>query len=129
MKLITQGVASFLLTLGIFLLTYAASKAEYTPDQAQKLLLRGVPVTGAGALLLWGLYKKDYKQRINSVFYQLLNQNQGRITLIQFAFEAQLTAGVAKQYLDEKALDFSATFNTSEDGQIYYCFHSIRSGG
>ncbi|OKH41854.1 hypothetical protein NIES2101_33570 [Calothrix sp. HK-06] len=130
MKLIKQGTAGLLLTLGIFLLTYAAYKAENKDFHAAKhLLLRGVPVTGAGGLLLWGVYKEDRKQRLHSVFYQLLNQNQGRIALMQFALEAQLTAGVAKQYLDDKAKDFGAAFNVSEDGQFYYCFHSILSEG
>ncbi|MBW4604142.1 MAG: hypothetical protein KME29_32385 [Calothrix sp. FI2-JRJ7] len=130
MKLIKQGTAGLLLTLGIFLLTYAAYKAENNDlYRAKYLLLRGIPLTGAGGLLVWEMYQKDRKQRLHSVFYQLLNQNQGRITLMQFALEAQLTAGVAKQYLDEKAKDFGAAFNVSEDGQFYYCFHSILSGG
>lgn len=136
MKLIKKGAAGLLLTLGIFLLIHSVRKFDndnvtlsIRTREAIDYLLLALPTTGAGGWLVWTLHQKDRKevqQRLQSLFYQLLNQNQGKITLMQFALEAQLTAGVAKQYLDEKALEFGATFNVSEDGQIYYCFHSNR---
>lgn len=136
MKLIKQATAGLLLTLGIFLLVCSARAPfrennvfpDTRGDEAINFLLLGLPITGAGGWLVWTLHQKDRKQlqqRLQSLFFQLLHQNQGKITLMQFASEAQLTADVAKQYLDKKALEFSATFNVSEDGHIYYCFYSI----
>lgn len=137
MKLIKKAAAGLLLTLGIFILICSARTRfshnntfpDTRVDKAIDYLLLGVPITAAGGWLAWTLHQQDRKQvqqRLQSLFYQLLNQNEGKITLMQFALEAQLTAGVAKQYLDEKAKEFGATFNVSEDGQIYYCFHSNR---
>ncbi|MDF5720205.1 MAG: hypothetical protein PUP91_06890 [Rhizonema sp. PD37] len=98
-------------------------------SEAMACLLFGLPITGAGSWLAWSLHqqgRREIQQRLQSVFHQQLKLDQGKITVMQFALEAQLTAGIAKQYLDEKAKEFDATFNVSEDGEIYYCFPTVR---
>jgi len=132
MKLIKKGSAGLLLALGTLCLVAGA----YAPfnhkishqervSEAMACLLFGIPLTGAGGWLAWSLHRqgrKEVQQQLQSIFYQLLKLGHGKITVMQFASETQLTAGVAKQYLDEKATEFNATFNVNEDGEIYYCF-------
>ncbi len=134
MKLIKKGAAGLLLALGTLCFVAAAYapfnhsiNREERVSEAIACLFFGLPITGAGGWLVWSLHqqgRKEVQQRLQTVFHQLLKLDQGKITVIQFALEAQLTAEVAKQYLDEKAKEFSATFNVSEDGEIYYCFHT-----
>jgi large subunit ribosomal protein L7/L12 len=137
MKLIKKGAAGLLLALGTLILASGAY-APFNHDisrqermsEAMACLLFGIPITGAGGWLVWSLQqqsRQETQHRLQSIFHQLLKQSQGKITVMQFALEAQLTADVAKQYLDERAKEFSADFNVGEDGEIYYCFHTGKS--
>lgn len=46
---------------------------------------------------------------------------------MQFALEAQLTATAARQYLDERAKEFDATFDVSNEGAISYYFPGLNT--
>ncbi|MBD2603123.1 hypothetical protein H6G81_00955 [Scytonema hofmannii FACHB-248] len=86
----------------------------------------GVPLVAGGGYMLWGLRRRNEKllrDRLDSTFYQMLKADNGRITVLQLAMEAQLSGQEAKQYLDQKAKEFNATFETSEQGNISYLFH------
>ena len=132
MKLIKKGAAGLLLGLGTLCLIAGAYapfnhniSREERVSEAMACLLFCLPITGAGGWLVWSLHqqsRKEVQQRLQSTFHQLLKQSQGKITVMQFVLEAQLTADAAKQYLDERAKEFNATFNVTEDGEIYYCF-------
>ncbi len=132
MKLIKKSAAVLLLALGTLLLISGAYapfnhkiSREERVNEGMACLLFGLPMTGVGGWLIWSLHRQNYKevkQRIDSRFYELLKLGHGNITVMEFALEAQLTKSVAKQYLDEKARDFDATFTVSEDGEVYYCF-------
>ncbi len=136
MKLIKKGATGLLLGLGTLFLVAGAYAPfnhsishEERVSEAMACLLFGLPITGAGSCLAWSLHRQgriEVQQRLQSIFHQQLKLEQGKITVMQFALEAQLTAGIAKQYLDEKAKEFDATFNVSEDGEIYYCFPTVR---
>jgi hypothetical protein len=52
----------------------------------------------------------------------MIQENNGRITLLGFAMQSQLPASVAKQYLDDQAKLFNANFQISEEGGISYHF-------
>jgi hypothetical protein len=52
----------------------------------------------------------------------MLQQNQGRVTVLGFAMHSQLPAVVARQYLDEKAKEFNANFQVNEEGAVSYHF-------
>ena len=92
----------------------------------------GVPTLTLGGWLALGLYR-DSKQekkvlnqqtsdRLQSVFYNMLTEYNGRITVLGFAMQSQLPAATARQYLDEKADEFHANFKISDDGAISYHF-------
>ncbi|MEA5617702.1 hypothetical protein VB711_07610 [Cronbergia sp. UHCC 0137] len=95
-------------------------------------LIYGVPTFLLGGWLALGLYrqsrleKKALNQQVNEnlqyLFYQMLKENHGRITLLSFAMQSQLPALEARYYLDEKAKEFNANFQVNEEGGVSYHF-------
>ena len=109
---------------------YAPFNSEITPqerrEQAFSCLLLGVPLTGWGAWIFRGIARKTEKEaqlNLQSIFYRLIQQGNGQITVLRFAMEAQLPGKEAKQYLDEKAKEFQGTFEVTENGDVNYRFH------
>ena len=139
MKLLTKVTAGFLLSFGFICLMVSASALSQLSDKDQTTLERqdatdtfvggiafGVPLVAGGGYMLWGLRKRHEKllrDRLDSTFYQMLKADNGRITVLQLAMEAQLSGEQAKQYLDQKAKEFNATFEPSDKGNISYLFH------
>ncbi|NWF59468.1 MAG: hypothetical protein HXY43_09225 [Fischerella sp.] len=108
-------------------------EALYALDSTTKQgLIFGVPTLVLGGWLALGLYrqnrqdKKAIEQQVNehlqSVFYRMIQENHGRVTLLNFAMQSQLPASVARQYLDEQAKIFNANYKVSEEGGISYHF-------
>lgn len=105
---------------------------DFLNNTARQSLIFGVPTLILGGWLTLGLYnqtrqeKKALNQQMNdrlqSVFYQMLQENKGRMTLIGFAIKSELPAIAARQFLDEKAKEFNANFKVSEDGAVSYHF-------
>ncbi|MBF2004584.1 MAG: hypothetical protein IGS49_03725 [Chlorogloeopsis fritschii C42_A2020_084] len=95
-------------------------------------LIFGIPSAILGGWLALGLYrqsqqdKKAINQKVNdhlqSLFYRMIQENNGRVTLLGFAMQSQLPAPVAKQYLDDQAKLFNANFKISEEGGVSYHF-------
>jgi hypothetical protein len=95
-------------------------------------LVFGVPTLILGGWLAFGLYRDSQQEkkminqqvsdRLQSLFYQMLTENNGRVTVLSFAMQSQLPAAVAREYLDEKAQEFHANFKVSDDGAISYHF-------
>jgi hypothetical protein len=135
MKLIAKVGAGFLLSLGGIIIlagVYAPFNSQISRQerisQAIACFLFGIPMTGGGVFLFRGLHQlrqKEARDRLQSIFYQLLKQGNGHITVLHLAMEAQLSAAAAKQYLDQKALEFNTTFNVSEQGVIFYQFNEF----
>jgi hypothetical protein len=95
-------------------------------------LVFGVPTLILGGWLALGLYSQSRQEkkvlnqqmddRLQSVFYEMLEENNGRMTLLGFAMQSQLPAADARQYLDKKAQEFNANFKVSEEGAVSYHF-------
>lgn len=134
MKLIKKLSAGFLLTLGSICLVaaaYAPFDSEISPEEQRSnviaCLLFGLPLTGAGGWMAWQLHqqgKKEKRDRLQSIFYELVRQSKGQITLLQFAMEAKLSGTEARQFLDEQARVFNANFEVNDQGEIFYFFNS-----
>lgn len=96
-----------------------------------KLLLPVLALVGlaAGSYYLWQQWRRQQQQqqrrqnRINAQFYQLLQQQQGRISVLDFAMRTQLTGEAAQDYLNVQAQAFSAFFETTAQGDIIYVFN------
>lgn len=138
MKLVKQVSAGLLLTLGgLFLLVPAivwtfpnpnASPEDKQEDTEAAFggLLFGIPAVGWGAWWARGLHrqaKQEMRDRLNATFYKLVKENNGQLTVLRLAMEAQLPGKEAKEYLDEKAKEFQASFDVTENGDIIYRFH------
>ncbi|WP_071190510.1 hypothetical protein [Trichormus sp. NMC-1] len=107
--------------------------AVYQLDNtAMQGIIFGVPTAILGVWLALGLYKQNRQEKkainqqtneyLRSQFYQMLQQNQGKITLLSFAMQSQLPATEARKYLDEKAKEFNANFQVTEEGAVSYHF-------
>jgi hypothetical protein len=68
------------------------------------------------------LAQQSQQALLQSVFYQLLQTGQGRITLLELAMAAQVSAVIARSFLDLKVQEFAAQFDVSEAGEIVYIF-------
>ncbi|MEO1590211.1 MAG: hypothetical protein AAFU71_02850 [Cyanobacteria bacterium J06632_22] len=92
-----------------------------------RLLLPWLLVLGSVAVgySLWHRNAAHQRQRqhtLNQVFYSLLQAQQGRISVLDFAMQAQLTGPEARQYLDDQARAFSARFEPTPQGDVLYIF-------
>ncbi len=96
-----------------------------------RLLLPVLAFAGlvAGSYYLWQQWSRQKQQqqrqqnRINAQFYQLLQQQRGRISVLDFAMRTQLTGEAAQNYLNIQAQAFSAFFETTCQGDIIYVFN------
>ncbi|MBD6615855.1 hypothetical protein FNW02_08435 [Komarekiella sp. 'clone 1'] len=112
---------------------FTAQNPTYQDDNtAVGGLVFGVPTLILGGWLALGLYSQSRQQkkalnqqasdRLQSVFYEMLEENNGRMTVLGFAMQSQLPAADARQYLDKKAKEFNANFKVSEEGAVSYHF-------
>ncbi|AFY99536.1 hypothetical protein Cal6303_0459 [Calothrix sp. PCC 6303] len=95
-------------------------------------MIFGIPTLLLGGYMSFGLYsqsrqekkalQKQTSDRLQSLFYQMVLENHGRVTLLGFAMQSELPANTAKEFLDERAKDFNANFKVSEDGIVSYYF-------
>jgi hypothetical protein len=81
----------------------------------------GLVLTGVGWLVRRGS-DRVHKEGIRDSLYRLLEQQRGRVSLVQFASATRLEPGVARQYLDAWARECDATFDVTDEGDIYYVF-------
>jgi hypothetical protein len=106
--------------------------AQESKDTIVGGIIFGVPSAILGSWLALGLYKQSQKEKkalkqqnseqLQAQFYQMLLENQGRLTLLSFAMQSQLPPAEAKQYLDDKAKEFNANFQVNEEGAVSYHF-------
>ncbi|BAZ39589.1 hypothetical protein NIES4101_55430 [Calothrix sp. NIES-4101] len=138
MKLLTKLAAAGMLSLGfIFLIISVSALPELQNKNNNSLQIQeaketasagiafSVPLLAGGGYMLWGLRRKHRQilsDRLQSTFYHLIEQHQGRISVLLLAKEANITGQEAKEYLDAKAKEFNASFDLSSDGGIYYYF-------
>lgn len=90
------------------------------------LLIAGI---GAGGYWLWQQWQQQQRRRqrqqaqLNAKFYQLLQRQQGRISVLDFAMFAKIEGVAAQSYLNAQAQAFSAYFETTLQGDIIYVFN------
>jgi ribosomal protein L7/L12 len=131
MKLLTKVAVGVLLGFGLPL-TLLATIAIFHPkstsedrDNLIAVIFFALPPTALGSYLLWSGYQQNQQRerdRLRSTFFQLLQEGQGHINALQFAMRTGLEGQVAKLYLDDRAKEFSANFNISEEGNLSYFF-------
>lgn len=60
--------------------------------------------------------------RLKQNFFRLLQEGDGKLTVLRFAMETGLEGDEAKRYLDERAIEFNATFEATSQGAVSYVF-------
>lgn len=81
-------------------------------------------------LNLWRSYRwKQWCNKVNPVFQQLIGETQGRITPMDLALQGNFNGAKAKRYLDAKASEFGASIANSEDGNKVYYFMTANTLG
>jgi hypothetical protein len=81
--------------------------------------------TTAGIAWAYKLYHQQQKHKLahlDPVFYKLIKENQGRVTALDLAMNAKLPGEKVQEYLDERAKEFAADFEVTEQGGILYYF-------
>ncbi len=91
------------------------------------LLIFGLPCTGVGWWMLWSLNKRVRKEKfdpdwLRQNFYQTINENQGKITLLRFAQTSQLSGKDAQKYLEARVKEFNGEVERSPEGETIYRF-------
>jgi hypothetical protein len=62
------------------------------------------------------------REAVRDRFHQMLRKDKGRISLLGFANATRLEPAAARQYLDTWARECDATFDVTDEGDIYYIF-------
>jgi hypothetical protein len=91
----------------------------------------------------WGIYKvwqywhqqqqqislnsKEQQDRLTSTLYKLIQQHQGRVSILDFAMTAKISSTEAKNFLDEKAKEFFADFEPTDLGEVLYVFNTLKN--
>jgi len=135
MKTLKKILAGLFLLIGIPM-GLAFSIDLINPNVSQKdkensitaLFLFAIPSTGVGSWFVWSLYqekqrkKQEIERQREQLFLQLLEEKQGNITITSFALVAQISIEEAKEYLDIKAQQLQANFESTNEGGIIYKF-------
>ncbi|MBE8987188.1 hypothetical protein [Nostoc sp. LEGE 12450] len=111
---------------------FSTTNTPVIDNTAVERLIFGIPTLTLGTWLALGLYRQSRQEkkalnqqvsdRLQSIFYGMLQENHGRVTVLGFAMKSQLPAAHARQYLDEKAKEFNANFKVNEEGAVSYHF-------
>ena len=80
----------------------------------------------AGLFITNNLNENKQKRRLDEAFYQLLENQNSQISLIQLAASARVEAEVAQQYLDRQVKIFSAILDVDDEGDTFYRFPRLR---
>jgi hypothetical protein len=135
MRLLKKIAAGFLLTIGLPVVILAladilnpSTSADDRGDAFAALMILGVPPTALGGWLVQNLratsqdVEKQKELEREQLFLQLLQENHGALTVLQFAAQAKLPIAEAKVYLDQKAVQLNGSFDAADDGGIIYRF-------
>lgn len=85
------------------------------------LVFFGLAPASLGGWLLHTSFKSE-RQALREQFFTLLKAKRGKLSLLDFAAATRLEPAIARRQLDSWAKEFSATFEVSESGDIYYVF-------
>lgn len=91
------------------------------------LMALGVLLSIAGVWKYFQKKQQEHLERLNGIFYQLLEQHHGRLTTLDLAMGANISGVEAKEYLEQRARDFAADFEITDSGTVVYCFATVKA--
>ncbi len=92
--------------------------------------LFAIIVIASGLTWTFRRYRAQQKHQqdcLNTLFYKLIQQNQGHITALDLAINSQLSGKVVQEFLDERAKEFGAELEITEQGGLLYYFQTAVS--
>lgn len=133
MAWIKKVSAGILLTIGLPITLMAViglldPREEDKEGMMDALVIFGLPATGLGGWLIWSLNQDQKKsaqtrdQEREQLLLELLQQQEGQITPLQFATAAKIPFAEAQTYLEQKANEMNASCQITESGGMIYSF-------
>jgi hypothetical protein len=133
MKLSSKIFAGVLLGIGvpISIISFVGmfdrkAEADIRAGSGIILVMFGLPPTAVGGWIIGsGIHRarREERDRLRNTFFRLLEENNGHLTVLRFSMETGLEGQDAKLYLDERAKEFNAAFNVTEEGNFSYYFN------
>ncbi len=77
-------------------------------------------------LIVNNLNESKQKRQLDEAFYQLLENQNSQMSLIQLAASARVEAEVAQEYLNRQVKVFSAILEVDDEGDTFYRFPRLR---
>ncbi|WP_071516056.1 hypothetical protein [Geitlerinema sp. PCC 9228] len=116
--------------LGIFILRTAVQTVEqlwqatvtFAIQLASVSLVVAVAIAIAWVGWRWYSHRQQRQEQLQAAFSHLVALNQGRISVLELALQANATSEQAKAYLDRQAQEFTANFEVDDRGEIAYLF-------
>lgn len=137
MRTVQKALAGACLLFGLSIPLLAAVYAvgsgddfelEDSAEAGVALVIFGLAPTALGGWLAWNLRHSNQQTsqslslQQEQMFLQLLQNQAGDLTIIQFAAAAQVPIEQAKAFLDQKAQLLNASFDVKDTGAIVYRF-------
>jgi hypothetical protein len=84
---------------------------------------------GLGAGTVGSIVRSNRRKRLESAFYQLLQQQDSQISLIQLMAISQVSSQTAKVFLDEQTRLLDGIPEVNDEGDTFYRFPKLRLPG
>lgn len=120
--LLGTGTAIALINTSILLNRNTSTDSRLLSGMA--LVFFGLPPIAIGSVLVLNvqLEAKRERDRLQTTFYKLVKANYGKMNALEFAMQAKVSGAEAKAFLDDRAKEFNARFDVSEEGKVLYYF-------
>lgn len=134
MRMLQKALAGACLLFGLSITLLATAQIIDSDDDMDDLadgvalVLFGFAPTALGTWLAWNLRHNNQQTsqslslQQEQLFLQLLQNQAGDLTIVQFAAAAQMPVEQAKAFLDQKAQVLNASFDVKDTGAIVYRF-------
>lgn len=121
-----QDVQKIIIGMFLFgLFNFIIGATDLSDEAGQILFVIGfVMVLGSTGYFIYerNSRKKRQNKLLHKIFYDLVEKNNGDVTLVQFAKATNLSASEARAFLEQKSSEFGTVVNVDEEGVIRYIF-------
>ena len=116
--------------LAIFILRTAVETVQellqatltFAMQLASVSLVVGIAIAIAWLGWRWRRHRQQRQEQLQAAFHHLVSLNQGRISVLELALQANVASEQAKNFLDRQAKEFTANFEVNDRGDVDYLF-------